>query len=204
MKKKTKILTLFAIVFLLAFAVPFTGSAASPKAQAKKSVNTFLKYAKNLNTAKMEKCYAEALGNTEMYPDMTAFRKVLRPYTRKLQWQIRNCKVKGNQAVVKVNVTYANLHVSYRNVMDKVLEYSTTDFDASVNSTIRNMAKWLNQEIAKNGVEISTYKNIKIRLKKIDGKWKILDFWEELTDALNCGFIQGFDEWGYNMTMFVD
>lgn len=199
MKKKTKILTLLTMLFLLAFAVPVTGSAASPKTQVKKSVNAFLKYAKNLNTAKMAKCYAEDPENTEMYPNVTAFRKVQRPYARKLQWKIVSCKVKGNRAVVKAHMTYANLHVSYRNMLDKVVEYATTDFDASVNSTVRNMTKWMKQEIAKNGAEINTYKNVQIRLKKIGGKWKILEPGEELADALSCGFIQAIYEWGYSM-----
>jgi len=112
--------------------------------------------------------------------------------------------VKGNRAVVKVDMIYANLHASYRNILDKVMEYGATDFNASVNSTIRNMAKWMKQEIAKNGVETYTYKNVKVRLKKIGGKWKILEPGEELTDVLTCGFIQGIYEWGYQMETFAD
>lgn len=185
---------LFIMLCMLVPAVSMTGKAASAKTQVQKSVNTFFKYTKNLKTAKMEKCFVTQ-EEGKIFQDPAAFYKILRPYTKQMTWKIKKCKVNGKKATVTLRVDYQNLYISYWNMLDKVVEYVTTDFDASINSMQKYMVKLMKKEVAKNGSESYAYKNLKIKLQEVNGSWKITEPTEKLLDVIYCGYVQVFYEY---------
>lgn len=192
MKRMTKIVTVLTLLFTLALAVPVTGRAASPKAQAMKSVHAFFRAGKNLNVKKMEKCIEPHAEFIFQLPYM--YKDILRPYCRKMTWKIRSCKVRGDRAVVKMRVDYESLKDSYWYAMDDNLHYAIQHQNSDIEKAEKRFRRYLKKDASKYGSEGYYYGNLQIRLRKINGKWKITEPVEELLNITSCGYLDAMDD----------
>ena len=190
MESKKRKLAFILLMFLMLFVLPIGANAASKeKENVVKSINTFFRYTRKLDTKKMEKCFEDH--NLRIFADPEAFYKILRPYHRKTQWKIRKVQINGKKAVVSMRVDFESLEESYFN-------YLTASLERALNGKkIKDPEKFLIQkmrsETAKNG-SYPVYCNLKIRLKKAGGKWKLAMPSEKLINIIYCQMIYALDE----------
>lgn len=186
MKRIIKSFSLFILLFLLVFAVPSAPcSAASQKTQVKKSVNQFFRYAKKMKVRKMEKCFVKQ--KQKIFSDPQRFYKMIRPYSRKMTWKIKKIKLRGrNRAAVKVRVKFRSLYISYWNSM--VASYRRAMQENGSLKGKKYMLDTLESELQKNGGK-PVHTTIRIQLRRVRGKWKIVQPEDRLMNVLYCDYV---------------
>lgn len=185
MKRSIKMVPFLILLFLLIFTVPAPANAASQKAQVRKTVNTFFRYAKKMKVKKMEKCFVKQ--GQKIFSDPKKFYRMIRPYTKKMTWKIKKIRVKGNRAAVKIKVNFQSLYLSYWNSLLQTYRYANVELDEPPKNK-KYMLNALKQEIQKNGAN-KVHTSIRIRLRKVNGKWKIAQPTERLINILYCDYI---------------
>lgn len=191
-KAVKRIITMLLMLCVLALSVPVTGQAASPAAQAKKSVNTFFQAVKSVKVTKMERClepHAEFI-----FQQPYLLRNILRPYCKKTTWKIKGCKVRGERAVVRVRVDYESLRESYETALDDMLHYAIRHPGVTEEVLLRQCIRSFKRDAEKYGSTGYYYPNLKIHLRKVGGKWKITKPVDELVNIASCGSLDGLDD----------
>ena len=98
MKSNMKKLAFAMLMLCLTFVLPICANAASTnREQVKKSVNTFFQYARKLDIKRMNKCFGL---KQKVFTDPESFFKILRPYTRMIQWKIQKIQVNAISTII--------------------------------------------------------------------------------------------------------
>ena len=185
MKSNMKKLAFAMLMLCLTFVLPICANAASTnREQVKKSVNTFFQYARKLDIKRMNKCFGL---KQKVFTDPESFYKILRPYTRKIQWKIQKIQVKGKKATVRLRVDFESLAESYFNYYMDTYE-SVRNGNDPPKAPVKHLIQKIRNEAAKNGSE-PVYCTMKLRLKKVNGRWKITEPTEKLINAVYCDMI---------------
>lgn len=215
MKKMKKWIA--AVAFALGFSLlapallPIAGNgavveAANDKTKVKQTVKNFFKYSKTLNTKKM-KTYVDS--NCKKTIDEIAPTPAIKAFMKKrnksLSYSIKNVKVSGNKASVKVKCKYLNSKNAYGKMMEDLMSWlakeaaAGTDYSAY---TEKELVKIMDEVIKKSFADNpKAYDNkyrsktFTIKLQKVKGKWKISQIDQNLVDAISSNYQSGIEEY---------
>lgn len=176
-----------------------TVEAASNKANIKKTVKNFFKYAKTMNIKKMKNYVTsdckEKIDDLNTTPALKAFMK---KRNKSLTYSIKKVKVSGKTATVKVKCKYLNSNSAYVKMLDDLFTWLFTE---GINNTdYSTYTEEEQQQLVDNVIKKSFANNAKayekkyktktftIKLKKVSGKWKISQVDKNLLDAITSNY----------------
>lgn len=176
-----------------------TVEAAGSKANVKKTVKNFFKYAKQLNCKKMQSCVTsdckETVGGLEVTPALTDYMK---KRNKSLSYSIKSVKVSGKTATVKVKCKYLNSENAYVKMLEEMFTKLLSDIEAgkdysnySEEEQGKVIDELIEKSLANNPKAYETKyktKTFNIKLKKVRGKWKISKIDKNLLDAITSNY----------------
>lgn len=177
--------------FMLLWAVPVKGQAASQKTQVRRTIHTLFRNGRQMKTQRLEKAFLKN-GTEKIFRAPRRFYRMIRPYAKSMRWRIKKVNVNGSKASVKVNVRFKSLYVSYWNSLEKSYARAAAAGVSfrkwkSGGRFKRTMLKALPQELQKNKAETVTT-TIRIRLRRVNGKWKIAKASKRLLNIFYCNY----------------
>lgn len=140
----------------------------------------------------------EALQSFLYYDDPTGSRNssgsvsdlsadVVRLFFKNFKYDIRNERIKNDQAIVNVDITNIDMHSLARDLCAKILQDSVSVYPESAPSSTEDYYQLLHDTLAENGYGLTTTSAV-FRLRKERGGWMILSD-DTLEDELTGGFI---------------
>ena len=157
-----------------------------------KSVASFFRDVKKYNIKKLR-------GDFSCQSILFSNKKYMAAYVRSsnkkhLKYAIKSISASKKTAVVRVYCQYQNCYDSYTDAMDDVVMYLAGHLKASNNTIDKYQYQRTKHYNRKYQTELED-KVITLKMKKVNGKWKISKFTKSINDMIHCNYQSAYDDY---------
>lgn len=157
-----------------------------------KSVASFFRDAKKYNIKKLR-------GDFSCQSILFSNKKYMAAYVRSsnkkhLKYAIKSISANKKTAVVRVYCQYQNCYDSYTDAMDDVIMYLAGHLKASNNTIDKYQYQRTKHYNRKYQTELED-KVVTLKMKKVNGKWKISKFTKSINDMIHCNYQSAYDDY---------
>lgn len=198
---RKKLLALIMVIVCLALSA--CGSATPTRETADGTVNIFSTAMKNFDFKAMSECtdgdtYKESMFE-EMNETAVAMIDLFKSNLKDLKWEIKETKVDGDNASVKVNYSYKDIgeiiSASYADLITKMLTTSMSGGNLDEETTLKMYKEVLEaKKKSMKGSDASL--EMTFTLSKKDGKWSIVDAGNDISVLLTGNAMAAMDKIG--------